>query len=191
MRPPGRQGAFAPDAERRSSTSEPARRTWSTYLARSFSSRTGREPRYHIAIHELQDWTYLGEPLVPLKGFPGVVWERTEPGRSGAGLPARSDCALVRRYWSQVLLGEFAKRVGNGTDNAQRHRAVADRLPSRSDRGSCRRRDRPRSAPGLCRVPGRRSSSSSPSGSSSCSVACLPRDATRRSPAARCVFSSG
>jgi hypothetical protein len=41
-----------------------------------FSSRTGREPRYHIAIQELQDWTYLGEPLVPLKGFPGVVWER-------------------------------------------------------------------------------------------------------------------
>ena len=38
--------------------------------------RTGREPRYHIAIQELQDWTYLGEPLVPLKGFPGVVWER-------------------------------------------------------------------------------------------------------------------
>ncbi len=38
--------------------------------------RTGREPRYHIAIQELQDWTYLGEKLVPLKGFPGVVWER-------------------------------------------------------------------------------------------------------------------
>ena len=38
--------------------------------------RTGREPRYHIAIAELQDWTYLGEPLVPLKGFPGVVSER-------------------------------------------------------------------------------------------------------------------
>ena len=41
-----------------------------------FNSRTGREPRYHIAIAELQDWTYLGEPLVPLKGYPGVVWER-------------------------------------------------------------------------------------------------------------------
>ena len=41
-----------------------------------FRSRTGREPRYHIAIDQLQDWTYLGEPLVPLKGFPGVVWER-------------------------------------------------------------------------------------------------------------------
>jgi hypothetical protein len=41
-----------------------------------FDGRTGREPRYHIAIAELQDWTYLGERLVPLKGFPGVVWER-------------------------------------------------------------------------------------------------------------------
>ncbi|MFI4999652.1 MAG: GFA family protein [Reyranellales bacterium] len=41
-----------------------------------FAGRTGREPRYHIAIGELQDWTYRGEPLVPLKGFPGVVWER-------------------------------------------------------------------------------------------------------------------
>lgn len=41
-----------------------------------FKSRTGREPRYHVAIDELQDWTYLGEPLVPLKGFPGIVWER-------------------------------------------------------------------------------------------------------------------
>lgn len=41
-----------------------------------FTGRTGREPRYHIAIDQLQDWTYLGEPLVPLKGFPGVVWER-------------------------------------------------------------------------------------------------------------------
>ena len=41
-----------------------------------FAGRTGREPRYHIAIQELQEWTYLGERLVPLKGFPGVVWER-------------------------------------------------------------------------------------------------------------------
>ena len=44
-----------------------------------FTGRTGREARYHVAIEELQDWTYLGEPLVPLKGFPGIVWER--PGR--------------------------------------------------------------------------------------------------------------
>jgi hypothetical protein len=41
-----------------------------------FGSRTGREPRYHVAIEELQDWTYMGEPLAPLKGFPGIVWER-------------------------------------------------------------------------------------------------------------------
>src|SRR5208283_5491204 len=44
-----------------------------------FDTRTGREPRYHIAIEELRDWAYLGDRLVPLKGFPGVVWAR--PGR--------------------------------------------------------------------------------------------------------------
>jgi len=41
-----------------------------------FQNRTGREPRYHIGIDELQEWAYTGEPLGPLKGFPGVVWER-------------------------------------------------------------------------------------------------------------------
>jgi hypothetical protein len=39
-----------------------------------FTSGTGREPRYHIAIDQLQGWAYLGERLTPLKGFPGVVW---------------------------------------------------------------------------------------------------------------------
>jgi hypothetical protein len=41
-----------------------------------FQSRTGRQPLYHVAIEELQDWVYAGERLVPLKGFRGVVWER-------------------------------------------------------------------------------------------------------------------
>jgi hypothetical protein len=41
-----------------------------------FAGRTGREPRYHLNIAERQDWIYAGEPLVPLKGYPGVVWER-------------------------------------------------------------------------------------------------------------------
>ena len=43
-----------------------------------FTSRTGREPLYHIAIEELQDWAYTGAPLVPLKGFPGWVWQRSK-----------------------------------------------------------------------------------------------------------------
>ncbi len=42
-----------------------------------FESRTGREPRYHIAIEQAPEWAYRGERLVPLKGFPGVVWERS------------------------------------------------------------------------------------------------------------------
>lgn len=41
-----------------------------------FTSGVGREPRYHVAIDQLQEWTYLGERLVPLKGYPGVVWNR-------------------------------------------------------------------------------------------------------------------
>ena len=42
------------------------------------SGRTGRQPLYHLAIEELQEWAYTGEPLVPLKGFPGVVWQRSK-----------------------------------------------------------------------------------------------------------------
>ena len=42
-----------------------------------FETRVGREPRYHIAIDQLRDWAYAGEKLGPLKGFPGVVWDRS------------------------------------------------------------------------------------------------------------------
>ncbi|HLK23961.1 MAG TPA: GFA family protein [Caulobacteraceae bacterium] len=41
-----------------------------------FQSRTGREPRYHMFMHERAEWTWSGEPLSPLKGYPGVLWER-------------------------------------------------------------------------------------------------------------------
>ena len=41
-----------------------------------FDERTGREPRYHMNLDQQADWTYLGEPLAPLKGYPGVMWER-------------------------------------------------------------------------------------------------------------------
>ena len=57
---------------------ERARSPHMVNIARAlFVSRTGRQPLYHIGIEELQEWTYTGEPLVPLKGFPGVVWERS------------------------------------------------------------------------------------------------------------------
>lgn len=49
-----------------------------------FTSRTGREPRYHLRIGEMQDWTYAGEMLAPLKGFPGVMWERPRKKKSRA-----------------------------------------------------------------------------------------------------------
>ncbi|WP_421936613.1 GFA family protein [Phenylobacterium sp.] len=44
-----------------------------------FTTRTGREPRYHMHLSQQADWTYQGEPLAPLKGYPGVMWEK--PGR--------------------------------------------------------------------------------------------------------------
>jgi hypothetical protein len=46
-----------------------------------FKSRTGRQPIYHIALEEMQDWAYAGEPLVPLKGYPGVFWVRSKKKR--------------------------------------------------------------------------------------------------------------
>jgi hypothetical protein len=42
-----------------------------------FKTRTGRQARYHIGIEQSPEWAYLGEWLVPLKGFPGVLWERS------------------------------------------------------------------------------------------------------------------
>jgi hypothetical protein len=50
-----------------------------------FGGRTGRQPLYHLAIEELQEWAYTGEPLVPLKGFPGVVWQRSKKKRRMKG----------------------------------------------------------------------------------------------------------
>jgi hypothetical protein len=43
-----------------------------------FATRTGRQPIYHIGIDERPDWAYAGEALVPLKGYPGVVWNRSK-----------------------------------------------------------------------------------------------------------------
>jgi hypothetical protein len=40
-----------------------------------FSERTGRETRYHMNLGEQADWTWTGEKLSPLKGYPGVMWE--------------------------------------------------------------------------------------------------------------------
>ena len=51
-----------------------------------FTARTGRKPRYHLGIEELQDWTYTGERLVPLKGYPGVVWEPPKTKKRFQGL---------------------------------------------------------------------------------------------------------
>jgi len=43
-----------------------------------FSGRTGRRALYHIAIEEMEDAADTGTPLVPLKGFAGVGWQRSK-----------------------------------------------------------------------------------------------------------------
>ena len=53
-----------------------------------FATRTGREPRYHMFLGEAADWEWRGEPLAPLKGYPGVMWERPRRRRA---LPADPD----------------------------------------------------------------------------------------------------
>jgi hypothetical protein len=67
-----------------------------------FIDRTGREPRYHLALEELQDWAYKGERLVPLKGYPGVFWHRPRPrkrARAAAPVPARSGGDAAQGPW--------------------------------------------------------------------------------------------
>ena len=50
-----------------------------------FTERTGREPRYHTNLQQAAEWTWMGETLVPLKGYPGVMWER--PRRKKRSIP--------------------------------------------------------------------------------------------------------
>jgi hypothetical protein len=59
-----------------------------------FDARTGREPRYHIAIAESPEWAYRLEPLVPLKNYPGVMWHRPRSRKS-----AHAD--VLQSLWPQ------------------------------------------------------------------------------------------
>jgi hypothetical protein len=49
-----------------------------------FGSRTGREPRYHMHFDQAAEWLWRGEPLEPLKGYPGVLWEKPRRKRKDA-----------------------------------------------------------------------------------------------------------
>ncbi len=46
-----------------------------------FESRTGREARYHMNLAQAAEWTWRGEALGPLKGFPGVMWEKPKKSK--------------------------------------------------------------------------------------------------------------
>jgi hypothetical protein len=50
--------------------------TWVNVPRALFSGRTGREPRYHLHFDEAPEWAFDGGPLKPLKGYPGVMWQR-------------------------------------------------------------------------------------------------------------------
>jgi hypothetical protein len=50
--------------------------TWINIPRALFHTRTGREPRYDLGLAEVAEWEYRGEPLSPLKGYPGVMRER-------------------------------------------------------------------------------------------------------------------
>jgi hypothetical protein len=52
-----------------------------------FDGRTGREPRYHRYLEEAPDWAYRQEPLGPLKGYPGVLVEKTRRKKRHAPAP--------------------------------------------------------------------------------------------------------
>lgn len=51
-----------------------------------FTGRTGREPRYHLNLTEAADWAWTCGPLTPLKGYPGVMWERPRRKPKGEAL---------------------------------------------------------------------------------------------------------
>lgn len=59
-----------------------------------FAGRTGREPRYHIGLAEAAEWEYRGEPLAPLKGFPGVMWARPRRKRLQLSMPPAAEVPL-------------------------------------------------------------------------------------------------
>jgi hypothetical protein len=46
-----------------------------------FEQPVGREPRYHRRLEEIQEWIYRGEPLTPLKGYPGIFRVRGKSRR--------------------------------------------------------------------------------------------------------------
>ena len=58
-----------------------------------FTSRTGREARYHLHIGQQAEWIWTGGPLSPLKGYPGVMRER--PGRKPGSALGQSEAHLA------------------------------------------------------------------------------------------------
>src|SRR5438045_7394265 len=62
-----------------------------SFPTRRSSDPTGRQPLYHIRFDERPEWAYAQEPLVPLKGYPGVLWNRSKKKRRSDEPPLRSE----------------------------------------------------------------------------------------------------
>lgn len=50
--------------------------TWINIPRALFAGRTGREPRYHLHLSEAPEWAWDAGPVKPLKGYPGVMYQR-------------------------------------------------------------------------------------------------------------------
>ena len=72
--------------------------------------RTGRQPLYHIAVEELQEWAYTGEPLVPLKGFP--AWSGSARRKSAVPL-VKTGRAQPRRRTNDAASHESERRASS------------------------------------------------------------------------------
>ena len=71
-----------------------------------FAERTGREPRYHLNIEAAPEWAYNGEPLAPLKGYPGVMWRRPRRGARVKAAEAAGDPMFEGEDFPSPLAGE-------------------------------------------------------------------------------------
>ncbi len=85
-RPPRPHEASARAAARRSSTNARARRARSTSPVRFSGCRTGRQAALSHRDRGIAGMgAYTGEPLVPPKGYPGVVWRSKKKKRADRG----------------------------------------------------------------------------------------------------------
>jgi hypothetical protein len=78
-----------------------------------FSRRTGREPRYHVAIEELQERANTGNRLVPHRGYPDVVLECPKSRQRSSEWMTLSSATDASRPRAQTYSCAFTDRSIN------------------------------------------------------------------------------